>query len=105
MFVPITYVTAPFPILLFGRVIDLFCVFQLRFEQICFQPDSGFDGKMISYWSFFTTGWIITVSFGIPAILAHTGVIAPGNCGFSLAASVAFYGTGLLAEFIGSKSE
>mmetsp|Transcript_17889 Transcript_17889/g.49555 ORF Transcript_17889/g.49555 Transcript_17889/m.49555 type:complete len:88 (+) Transcript_17889:205-468(+) len=87
MFVPITYVTAPFPILLFGR------------------PDSGFDGKMISYWSFFTTGWIITVSFGIPAILAHTGVIAPGNCGFSLAASVAFYGTGLLAEFIGSKSE
>ena len=39
------------------------------------------DGtNTLTYWSYFTSGWILTTSFGLPCILAHSNVIALGNC-------------------------
>jgi hypothetical protein len=45
--------------------------------------------------------WVIGrgLQLGIPAILAHTGAIAPGNCGLSIAASVVFYGFVIALEY------
>jgi hypothetical protein len=59
----------------------------------------------MGYWAWFTTGWIFTASFGIPAILAHTGAIAAGNCGFSIAASVIFYGFILALEYFAAAGQ
>uniref|UniRef100_A0A7S0YNS5 Uncharacterized protein n=1 Tax=Hemiselmis tepida TaxID=464990 RepID=A0A7S0YNS5_9CRYP len=76
MFVVGTYALSPFPIIIFGNV----------------SGDFMDGGHTITYWAYFTTGWIVTISFGIPCILYHANVIAFGNCFFSLAASFTFYG-------------
>mmetsp|Transcript_65494 Transcript_65494/g.136441 ORF Transcript_65494/g.136441 Transcript_65494/m.136441 type:complete len:130 (-) Transcript_65494:256-645(-) len=72
MFVVATYAVAPFPIVILGK---------------------SQEGSQLAYWAYFTTGWLLAVSFGIPIILAHSSQIAIGNCFLSLASSSTFYGT------------
>lgn len=72
MFVVATYALAPFPIFVFGK---------------------NEDGGTATYWAYFTAGWILAASFGIPCILAHSSVIAVGNAFFSLFASLLVYGS------------
>lgn len=50
---------------------------------VTFVPQASRDmdgGNTLTYWSYFTSGWILTTSFGIPCILAHSNVIAIWNC-------------------------
>mmetsp|Transcript_38565 Transcript_38565/g.121526 ORF Transcript_38565/g.121526 Transcript_38565/m.121526 type:complete len:129 (-) Transcript_38565:273-659(-) len=84
MFVVATYAIAPFPLVLFSK---------------------GSDGGMATYWAFFTTGWITTASFGIPAILAHSKIIALGNCFLSIAASLVFYGSAVGVQWYQARKE
>mmetsp|Transcript_37145 Transcript_37145/g.91433 ORF Transcript_37145/g.91433 Transcript_37145/m.91433 type:complete len:129 (-) Transcript_37145:1077-1463(-) len=86
MFVVGTYAMCPFPIIIFGSA----------------SRDMD-GGNTLTYWAYFTSGWIMTTSFGIPCILAHSNVIAIGNCMFSLIASFIFYGSILYVSIMAAR--
>ena len=69
------------------------------------QTKKGSGESSMGMWAWFTTGWIFVASFGIPAILAHTNVIAAGNCILSITASVIFYGSVLVMEYVAAQQQ
>ncbi len=98
MFTVATYALAPFPVVILGKVRSSCVVRQDRRADergVCVRVsgEQNEEASQLAYWSYFTTGWIVAVSFGLPCILTHSAVIAVGNCLISMASSFVFYGT------------
>eukprot|EP00294_Goniomonas_avonlea_P017444 CAMPEP_0114568482 /NCGR_PEP_ID=MMETSP0114-20121206/16081_1 /TAXON_ID=31324 /ORGANISM="Goniomonas sp, Strain m" /LENGTH=134 /DNA_ID=CAMNT_0001755227 /DNA_START=40 /DNA_END=444 /DNA_ORIENTATION=- len=87
IFTVLSWILAPFPVLLLGG-----------------KGNFG-EASQWMYWGYFTTGWLVAASFGIPAVLAHVQTIGMGNMAMTLAACVIVYGTGGLAAYFQSKTD